>query len=204
MGILVIIMVIVSSLSNMVADVLMSSGKDYKIKNQPIADSIKNTPDIHLILSGVIGAVSLTFWMSVLYYLSYIEGPMGKIVMIAYAAYIGCIMVFHVLCSNLFLLSKHSEMEEKKLYKIMMFYAGLCVLTSSIYSGLMLYLGVSGILQMKIIHYVFLPVFSTGIVQFLLARNIKIKHLDSIGGTISMLVAMLFTINIIITNFNVL
>ncbi len=201
MGTIVIVIIIVSSITNMVADVLMKSGKDHRIKNQSILDIAKKTPDKHLYLSGIIGLVSLLSWMSVLYYLSYIEGIEGILMMFTYAAFIGCIMVFHVICSYTFLLSNHSEIEKDKLAKVLYFYMAMTVIFSVAYSGGMMYLGLSGVLKMNIIHYITLPLFSTILIQFMLGKIVKIKHFDSIAGTLSMLVSLLATMNIIATNF---
>ncbi|PID85190.1 MAG: hypothetical protein CSA11_03525 [Chloroflexi bacterium] len=203
MAVLIIVLIVISGLTNMVADVLMVSGKDYKRKDQTRIEQVNNTPDNHLYLSGIIGMISLSLWMGVVYYLSYIEGTIGIIVMIAYAMFVGSIMVFHVVCSNILLLFKHSEIGEKKLTKLLMFYGAMCVLFSSAYSGFMIYLGVTGVLRMHFIHYITLPIFSTLIIQMLLGKIIKIKHFDSIAGTLSMLVSMLLTIHIMITNFNI-
>ncbi len=203
MATIVIILVVVSGITNMVADVFLVSGKDHKINNQPMIDVARNTPDKHIKLSGMIGLISLSFWLSVLYYLSYLKGNIGIITMISYAVYIGCIMVFHVVCSYIFLLGKHTEMSEKSLNKIFIFYAGACVVSSTLYSGLMLYLGISGILKINFIQYITLPLFSTIIVQFILGNLIKIKYFSSVSGTLGMIISMLSTISIIAGNFNV-
>ncbi len=204
MAIIIIVLIVISSLTNMVADVFLVSGKDHTIKNQPPTEIAKNTPDNHLHISGMLGLVSLSFWMGVLYFLSYLKGTGGMLAMLFYAAYIGCIMVFHVFCSNVFLLVKHSQIEEKKLESVFKFYMLMCVITSLLYTVTMFYLGLSGTLKMNIIHYLTLPFSSTVIVQFILGKIIKIKHFESIAGTFSMLVAMLSTIHIMVSNFNIL
>ncbi len=140
MSLFVISLVVVASLTNMVADVFLVSGKDRDKVNQSPIEVARNTPDQHLNLSGMIGIISLALWMSVLYFLSYMKGDAGRFAMVFYAMYIGAIMVFHVICSYIFLLVKHSKL-------------------------------------------------------------IRISHFESIAGTLSMLIAMLSTIHLMMTNF---
>ncbi len=204
MAVFIIALIIISSVTNMVADVFLVSGKNYAVKDQPPAEIAKNTPDKHLNISGKLGLVSLSMWMGVLYFLAYLEGNIGKLAMISYAAYIGCIMVFHVICSNIFTMLKHNTLSEEILNSIFKFYMFMCVITSLIYTGTMIYLGLSGTLKMQLVHYLTLPFASTVLVQFILGKLVKIKHFDSIAGTLSMLVAMLSSIHIMVSNFNIL
>ncbi len=198
-----IILIVIACFTNMAADIFLVSGKDHNKVNQPPIEVARNTPDHHLNLSGMIGIISLALWMSVLYFLSYLKGDAGRFAMIFYAIYIGAIMVFHVICSYTFLLVKHSDMTEQQLTKLFKFYMSICVVTSLAYSAWLAYLGLSGVLKMSILHYLTLPFMSTVLVQFGLGKVIRIKHFDSIAGTFSMLVAMLSTISIMMTNFQI-
>lgn len=201
MSLFVISLVVVASLTNMVADVFLVSGKDRDKVNQSPIEVARNTPDQHLNLSGMIGIISLALWMSVLYFLSYMKGDAGRFAMVFYAMYIGAIMVFHVICSYIFLLVKHSDMTEQKLTKLFKFYMSICIVTSLAYSGWMAYLGLSGALNMSVFHYLTLPFASTVIFQFGIGKLIRISHFESIAGTLSMLIAMLSTIHLMMTNF---
>ncbi len=149
------------------------------------------------------GMISLIMWMSVLYFLSYIEGDIGRIAMFTYAAYIASIMVFHVICSFIFLLAKHTNISKKELTNTFNFYMIMCIVTSLAYTSVMIYLGLNGILNMSVIHYLTLPFLSTIIFQFGLGRLIKIKHFDSVVGTLSMLISMLSIIHIMVVNFDI-
>ncbi len=197
MLIMLIVLIVISCLINMFADYLLVSGK----KNDDKMETIKNTPDDHIIMSGMLGFVALTFWMGVIYFLSYIDGNIGQIAMLNWVVYITAITVFHVICSYTFLLAKHSSMTESELTRIFSFYMVMCILTSMAYTGTMMYLGLSGLLKMNIFHYLTLPFFSTIIFQFGLGKIIKLKHFSSISGTLSMLISMLSTIHVISVNF---
>ncbi len=199
---IIIILIVLSSLINMIADILLVSGKDNKIKNQEVMDIINKTPNKNIYLSGMIGVFSLAVWMSLLYFLSYLKGRVGLFVIISYAMFIGSIMVFHVSCSTIFLFAKNSLVNHKRLKKLLMFYAIPTIIFSLMYTGGMIYLGLTEVLRMNMIHYITLPIFSTIIIQIILGNIIPIKHFDSISGTLSMLISMLSTIHIIVTNFN--
>ncbi len=203
MATFMIVLIIISSFTNMAADIFLVSGKDHDKVNQSPIEVARNTPDHHLNLSGMIGIVSLAMWLSVLYFLSYLKGDAGRFAMIFYAMYIGAIMVFHVICSYIFLLVKHSDMTEQQLTKLFKFYMSICIVTSLAYSAWLAYLGLTGALKMTILHYLTLPFMATVLVQFGLGKIIRIKHFESIAGTFSMLVAMLSTISIVMTNFQV-
>ncbi len=196
MSVFIIVLIVGSSLLNMYADILLVSGKDFRVKNENPVDIVKRTPDKHLFKSGMIGAVCISMWMSMLYFFTNVKGMVGTFTMIAFAMFIGSIMVFHVICSKIFLMSKHTDISEKQLYKVMKFYAGICVVTSVVFTTLMIYLGASGIINMNWYHYIALPIFATTIIQFGLPKIITIKHFDSISGTLSMLISMLFIISI--------
>ncbi len=201
-----IILIVISAFINMIADIYLVSGKESGMRKKDMFSIIEKTPVKHINLSGMIGVFALSFWMLVLYFLSFIEGTMGTIALVSFAMYIGSIMVFHVACSHLFLLVKRSDMDNDYLKKILVFYMIPCVIFSLLYTGVMIYLGLSGVLKMNILYYLTLPFCSTCIFQFGLGNIgiIKWKHFESIIGTLSMLLAMLGTIGIIVSNYNVM
>ncbi len=196
--------IIIAVLFNMLADVLLVSGKSVVEDRNDIIAIIKNTPEKHIILCGMIGVFAIPMWTITLYFLSYLEGALGIVALISFAMFIGANVAFHVSCSNVFLLAKRSDIEVDKLKKILIFYAIPCVVFSLIYTFTMAYMGITGILEMNILHYLTLPLASTLIFQVGLGNIIKIKHFGSISGTLGILIAMLSTISIIMSNFNVL
>ncbi len=203
MAMTLLIVIVVSAFINMYADIILVSGKDASIKNQDELDIISKTPEKNIIRSGQIGVFALSMWMGVLYFLSFIDGNMGILAMLSFAMYIGSIMVFHVACSHIFIMAKNTDMERKYLEKMLFFYMIPCIIFSLLYTGIMAYLGFSGVLKMHLSYYITLPFASTVLFQFGLSKVIKIKHFDSIAGTVSMLIAMLGTIGIIASNYSV-
>ncbi len=204
MAIFFIIVIIFSAILNMIADIFLVSGKDYKTSKQSTVDIINKTKDKHIYLSAKLGVIAIPMWMSVIYFLSYIKSNIGTILIIIYAMYIATITVFHVMCSNVFLLYKYSNKGEQKLKKLLIYYAIPCVVLSTAYSSIMLYLGINSTLHLNVLHYLTLPICSSLLIQVILGNTIKIKHFDSISGTVSMLVTMLSTVHIIISNFNII
>ncbi len=203
---LFIVLIVISAVVNMVADVYLVSGKEKGMSKKDMFAIIEKTPEKHINISGMIGVFALSVWMLVIYFLSYIQGTMGVIAMLSFAMYIGSIMVFHVACSHIFLLAKRSDMDRDYLKKMLGFYMIPCIIFSLVYTLVMFYLGLSGALKMNLLYYLTLPFSSTVIFQFGLGNSklIKWRYFESITGTISMLIAMLGTIGIIVTNYNLI
>ncbi len=162
-------------------------------------DIIKNTPDKHLFLSAYIGSISISLWLSVLYYLAKIPGNAGNIAMWTFAIFIGFIMVFHVVCTFVFYIVKYDESKFETLKKTLAFFMIMCTVFSLAYTLSMLYLSQQGILQINIWQILTLPFFSMIIIQFGLGKLLnRVPHFSTIAGTLGMTVALLSTISIFI------
>ncbi len=183
--IIIISVIVTASISNMIADVFLASGKNYKIKKQSRMDIIKNTPDRHLFLSAYIGSISISLWLLVAYYLAKIPSDMGNVAMWTFVIYIAFVMTFHVVCSFVFYIVKYDESKFDVFKKILAFFMIMCSVFSLAYTLSMLYLSWQGIIQMNIWQILTLPL------------N-RIPHFSSIAGTLGMLAALLSTISIFI------
>ncbi len=201
MNTILITIIIVSGISNMIADILLVSGKDYSKKNQSREDRVKNTPTNHIIISGILGLVSIAFWTVPIYYLAKIQTIGGTVAMFSFAAYISTLTAFHVACSYSTLCYKlNGEGESVLLKKILKWHGLISVVWSGIYTFTMIYLSFD-ILKLGVLHYVTLPLFSMIIIQFILGKLLnKIPHFSSIAGTLGMVISFLGTISIMIEN----
>ncbi len=197
--IIIISVVVLASITNMIADVFLASGKNHKVKKQSRIDIIKNTPDRHLFLSAYIGSVSISLWLIVLYYLVRIPDGKANIVIWTFSIYIAFVMTFHVVCSFIFYIVKYDESKFQTFKKVLAFFMVMCTVFSLAYTMSMLYLAQQGTIQMSILQILTLPFFSMIIIQFGLGNLLsKIPHFSSIAGTLGMLVALVSTISIFI------
>lgn len=71
--------IIVSSLGNMVADILLSAGRDYTNPKQPTLERVRNTPERNLLISAVLGVCCIAFWQTPLVFLQDLSGVWGNI-----------------------------------------------------------------------------------------------------------------------------
>ncbi len=200
---LVIIIVVVSNIINCISDYYLSYGKNRNIKDKYFTVMAKNTPDKYLYYSGISGVFAISMWMFLLYYLSYVKGIAGTLLMVTYAIFIGSNMAYHLACSRILLFAKYTNMEEAKIKKQIVLYGLPNLFFATIYSFIMIYLGMSKVLEINIFQYFTLPIFSILIIHAVFGYLIKIKHFDTISGTIAMLISMLSTISIITNNFSI-
>lgn len=205
MGTIFIFIIITSCVINAYTDVLMMSGARIK---HTFDEIVQETPDKHLYASGYIGVFAISQWMLVLYFLSHIKESVGIITMIAYAMYIGSIMMFHIACSYSFLLEKHEKHGIEKFRQKIVIFALPSAVFAAFYTGMMIYLGTSGILKINFFQYLTLPAFSLIFFQLLFGTIvtkglIRIRLLSDISSTLAMSVSMLSTINIISVNFQI-
>ncbi len=197
--IIIISVVVIASISNMIADVFLASGKNHKVEKQSRMDIIKNTPDRHLFLSAYIGSISISLWLLVVYYLVKIPGSIANIAIWTFSVYIAFVMTFHVVCSFVFYIVKYDESKFDIFKKILAFFMIMCTVFSLAYTLSMLYLSQQGTIEMNVLQILTLPFFSMIIIQFGLGNLLnKIPHFSSIAGTLGMLVALLSTISIFI------
>ncbi len=197
--IIIISIVLIASIANMIADIFLVSGKNHRIKKQSRIDIIKNTPDKHLFLSVFIGSVSISLWLTVLYYLAKLEYTIGSITMLIFTMYIAFVMLYHSMCSFAFYVVKYDESKYDQAKKLLVFFMIITSILSLSYTLLMIYLWRIEVIEMNIYQLLTLPFFSMIIIQFGLGKLFnKIPHFSSIAGTLGMLVALLSTISIFI------
>ncbi len=202
MNSLIITIIIVSSITTIIADLLLTSGRYVTKEKQTDLEIIKNTKYKNLVISAILGSVSILFWMSILYYLMQLKGTIGFFTSLTFAMYIGSIAVFHSVVAFAYYIVKKDENDFKHLGKIMSYFVMACVITSVAFTSLMLVLAINGTLKLSILNYLTLPFFSTILIQFILGSimNKFTRWFKPISGTLSMLVSFLSLINIMINN----
>ncbi len=199
MNIIVITVIIVTGITNIVADLFLSSGKDYSDKNETPIDAIRKTPEKNFFTSAILGMISILCWEFPLYYVSKIPGNPGIIASISFSMLIGCIAVFHVVCCLVMTVYKFDESKEQIMKKYIFVFGPACSLAALVYTVTMIYLGATGGLTMYWYHYLTLPLPSTIVIQFVLSKILsRVPYYSSISGTISMIVALLSTVNVMI------
>lgn len=195
------VIILISGLVNMIADILLVSGKDFQNKHQTKEQQIEQTPAKHILLSSLIGLIAISFWITPIYFLSKIPTPAGTVAFISFSMYIVSLAVFHVMVSYSSLCYKQNKALLPSLSSYMKGYGLVSVLLSGLYSGSMIYLSLKGTLIFWPIHYLTLPLFSMVIIQFLLGRLLKrVPHFSSVAGTLSMIVSFLSTLHIMAIN----
>ncbi len=202
MNTLSVAIIIISGITNMIADVLLVSGRDYSKKDQTKEERAQNTPNKHIELSGILGLISIIFWTAPLYYLSKLTTTIGgTVAMISFAIFIITLATFHAVCAYSILCYKYNNDAKELVTKTIKSYGMVSIIFSSIYTFSMIYLSLNGILKMNILHYFTLPLFSMIIVQFILGALLKrIPHFSSVAGTLGMIISLLGTVNIMIIN----
>ncbi len=199
MDVFIILIVVLSSFANIIADLLLVSGRNKNLKKQSSFDIAKSTSEKNIKLSAIIGAFAISLWLFVLFFLKRIEGKIGLYINLSYALFIISIVFLHISWSKIFLLAKHPNLSEHNFNKKLILYIIPSTLFCFIFSGLMIYVGVVGILKMTFLHYLLLPMFSVVLLQLL--AILKIKYLDILYGsyaTIAMLLSMLSIIHLIL------
>lgn len=198
---LITVIIIVTGISNMAADLFLSSGRDYSDKNQSILGRAQNTPDRHFFISAVLGLSSLLFWQTPVYFLAKLPGTAGAVAAVSFAMSIGAIAVFHVVCSLAIMFYKHNEDKEKTLKLYISVFSAFCIVFTLLYSIVMIYMGTTGRLTMRWYHYITLPFCSVAIIQFVIGKLLKrVPYLETVSGTLSMVVALLSTLNVLAVN----
>ncbi len=199
MKIIILTVIIVTGITNIIADLLFSSGKDYSNKDEKPLEAIRRTPEKHFFISAIMGMISILCWEFPLYYISKIPGNPGIIASISFAMLIGSIAVFHVVCCLSMTVYKFDESKEYLMKKHLFAFGPACVAISLVYTITMIYLGATGGLTMYWYHYLTLPLPSNIIIQFVLSKILsRVPYYSSISGTISMIVALLSTVNVMI------
>lgn len=192
--------IVLSCLSNMVADLFLSSGRDYR-QQQTTLEQIRKTPEKNLLISAILGLVSLGFWQTPLYFLQHLTGTFGGVAMVSFAVFIGSIMAFHPICCMCLHLVKADEAKEKIAMQYIKYSGWICFLPMSVFTVTMIVMGVSGELAMQWYHYLGLPLFAVIIIQFGLGRLLKkVPYFSGISGTLSMMISLLLLVHLLHSN----
>lgn len=193
---IVVLIIVVTGISNMIADIFLVSGKNHK-QEQTKEDRINNTPYKHLHISGILGLISIAFWVTPLYYLKELSGPIATLAMFSFVMMIMSIQTFHVVCSYVMICYKLNSDGFDIAKTGLKLYGGVCILLSLIYTGSMIYLSVTDVINLNIIQYITLPFFSTAFFQVILRIALKkIPHYTSVAGTLGMMISLLGTVSI--------
>lgn len=194
----IVILLIVSGISNMIADVLLVSGKTHK-KNQTKFESVQNTPMKHIQISGILGMISIMFWVLPLYYLKTLDTFAGLLAMISFVMYIMSIQTFHVVCAYVMTCYKLNDVAATLSSKSVKIYGLVCIVLSLIYTGSMIYLSWTNIIVMNGLQIALLPIFTMIFFQVVLMKALnKIPHYASVAGTLGMIVSLLGTVSVFV------
>ncbi len=198
---LIIIIVVISAIINMIADILLQSGRDYSNLKQSNLEVIRATKEQHLFVSAIMGVLAISCWQAPLYLLMKVPLLSGKILFFSFLLMINSISVFHVACCMAFHIYKVNEEKEKIATKYLSVFGSCIFLFGLIYTGTMIYLGYNGVLKLNVFHYLTLPLPSVILIQFTLGRILKrLPYFSPVSGTLSMLVSIIATVNILKTN----
>ncbi len=181
----------------MIADVLLQSGRDYSNPKQSEIELVRATSSKHFLLSAIIGVISITCWQAPLFLIMRLKSSIGTTLQFSYLAMISCITVFHVACCMAFHMAKLNEDKLKEATKYLTILGPLIFIPSLIYTVTMIYAGATGMLNLSWFHYITLPLPAVILIQFGLGRLLKrVPYVAPTAGTLSMLVSIMFTINI--------
>lgn len=195
MNILILTVIIISGITNMIADIFLSSGR--KNSKQTRLDIIKNTPDKHLFISAFLGSISIGAWLVVLVYLAQLPTVLGQLTMISYALFIAFIITFHVSCSYAFYVAKHDETKYDYMKKVLGFFMGMCTLLGAIVTALLIALNVQGIISLNLWQILFLPLFATLIIQMGIGTLLKkVPYFQTIAGTLATVISIISLITV--------
>lgn len=196
------VIVLVSSLVNMFADILLVSGKDYQNKAQTKEERAFNTPDRHLVNSGFIGFVAIMFWTTPGILLAQLPTIAGKLAFITYVMFSVSLAVFHVMVAYSTLCSKHNVQLLSMIKRFVLAYGVVAIVLSAVFSFAIIYLAVTAKLVLYPIHFILLPLFSMIIIQFILGRLLReVPYYSAIAGTLGMLVSMLNIVHFMTINY---
>jgi len=195
----VLIILIVSSLFNIVADIMLLWGIKHT-KWEPNLESILKTPTKLLLIGSLSGLIILPFWFIPIRYLAKIPGIVGQIALYSYLLYITVLIFFHVAYAFVGIGAKESATLYKKYETIITAIAGYSFLLSIIFTGAMIYLGVTNILDMSWCHYITLPTFAIMIFRIISTVFKKVPYLVAISGTLAMLTFFIGFIHMVSNN----
>ncbi len=181
----------------MIADVLLQSGRDYSNPKQSEIELVRATKTKHFLISAILGLLSITCWQAPLLLLMKLKGGIGLCLQFSFLIMITLIAVFHVACCMAFHICKVNEDKLKEATKYLAILGPLVFVPSLIYTVTMIYAGATGVLALSWFHYLTLPLPAVILIQFGLGKLLKrVPYVAPTSGTISMLVSIMFTINI--------
>ncbi|MDO5713817.1 MAG: hypothetical protein Q4Q07_05235 [Tissierellia bacterium] len=193
--------IIIFSVTNMIADVLLVSGKRPGMGKESGEAIAERTPIKHLFISAVLGLISISMWITPIYFLRHLPTSTGTWAMLFFAFYICSCAAFHVTVAYSVLCYKCNPELITNLKKVMMIFGFICVFWSSLYTISIIRLSTNHSLNLHFFHYITLPIFSMIIVQFLLPKVFKkVLHFSSIAGTLGMMISLLSTIHFMAMN----
>ncbi len=189
--------ILASGITNIIADVLLQSGRDYSNPKQSEIELLRATKTEHFLISAILGALSITCWQAPLFLLMKVKGGIGICLQFSFVAMISLIAVFHVACCMAFHICKVNEDKLKEATKYLTILGPLVFIPSLIYTATMIYAGATGLLHLSWFHYLTLPLPAVILIQFGLGKLLKrVPYIAPTAGTISMVVSLMFTINI--------
>ncbi len=192
------VIIIVSGLGNMVADVLLQSGRDYSKGKQSEIEIIRATKEKHLLISAILGALCIMCWQAPLFLLIKIPATLGTILQFSFLTMISCIAIFHVVCCMAFHLCKANEEKEKIATKYLSIFGPLTFIPGLIFTAMMIYAGINGQVQLNWFHYLCLPIPAIILIQFIIGKLLKkIPYFSAVSGTLSMVVSIISVISVL-------
>lgn len=199
-----ILIIITTCITNAYADLLLASGDKRQGEGLSYIDKYfaiaKTNTYSNQIKSGIIGGVSIGSWMLLIYFLLKIDGGIwSTLAILTYAIFCGINMLTHVLTTSIFQIIKSKDAPERELKKYLLFYSIVCTVFGTLFSFIMGYMGVVGILPMRWYHYITLPICTIILVQFVLGTLVKNDKFEIIAGTLGQCISMLMIINLILS-----
>lgn len=195
------VIILASGLCSIYADILLFSGKNasgsFSI-NEKQADKITGH---RILLSGFIRLLACVFWMMPLYYLSHLPTFAGMTAFMSFAAFILAASVFHIALGFILYAFRQGSLPENTMQRQIRLYGLVYLFWAAVYSCAMIALNFNGTLNMNLIHYFTLPLPAVLIIQlFLGAKWKKQPYFSDISGTLAMMVSLLSTVNIMVSN----
>ncbi len=202
MMVVIFFIIVVSGLTNMIADVLLQSGRLYSDGQQSDMDVVLATKESHLFISAVLGAVSISCWQAPLFLLMKVGGTIGTLLQLSFLFMISCITVFHVVCCMGFHLYKANQEKEKAATQYLQVFGPLTFIPGLVYTVAMIYAGLTGTLHLEWFHYATLPILSIIVIRFIMGKMLKrVPYFAPVSGTLSMIVSLLSLLHIMAINF---
>lgn len=202
MDMLMYVIIVLSSVSNMYADLLLTLEGEKKIIGKKTFELFTQASEKNLLISAVLGVVAIGFWQTPLYFMQHLTGVIGGVAIVSFAILIGVIMAFHPICCLCIHLVKVDATKEKTAMQYITYVGMLCFVVTIVFTLAMITLGVNGDLVMQWYHYAGLPLFTMVVIQFGLGKMFgRIRYFSSISGTLGMMISLLLLVHLLRSNF---